>query len=312
MAHSLVKIRPDVSAAEMASLQTGRWLKDVLFYLPKAAGKKEGKARYVHQLRVAARRAAAALDLYAGFMPQKQKVKLEKELKEIRRAAGKARDLDMLIALLEKERTGQGAAQILKLARRSRDKAQKELVRIRRRADEHDVAGLAGKLVKGIGTADGKDARFGPWSRAQLRPSVRAFFDAVPAAGAGLEELHAFRIRSKQLRYKMEMVQRAFPSAFKKDVLPRIESLQQRLGDINDIASRQRRMRKWISRGAGKRLSVHLRERIALDDTRLAAARADFAAYCTANFLQQLHEKLDGMLAGLIVVSSSPRLAVRG
>jgi CHAD domain-containing protein len=312
MALSPGKIRPDVSAAEMASLQTRKWLKNVFFYLPKAAGKKEGKARYVHQLRVASRRAAAALDLYANFMPQKQKAKLEKELKVIRRAAGKARDLDMLIALLEKERIGQGAAQILKLAQRSRDKAQKDLVRTRRRAEEQDLEQLAGKLVKDIESAEGKDTRFGPWSRAQLRPAVRAFFDAAPAAGAGLKDLHAFRIKSKQLRYKMEMVQRAFPAAFKKDILPRIESLQERLGDINDIASRQRRMRKWISRGAGRKLGLHLRERITLDESRLAAARADFAAWCTPAFLQQLREKLDSMLTGLIVVSSSSRLAIRG
>ncbi|MEZ0223435.1 MAG: CHAD domain-containing protein [Alphaproteobacteria bacterium] len=312
MARTLGKIRADVSASEMASLHTGRWLKEVLFYLPKAAGKKEGKPKYVHQLRVASRRAAAALDLYAEFMPKRQKAKVEKELKEIRRAAGKARDLDTLIDILKKERIGLGTADILKLAQRRRDKAQKNLVRIRRRAEAHDVSGLFSKILKdkGRGT-DAPDGRFEPWARAQLRPVVRAFFDAAPPSGSGLEELHAFRIRSKQLRYKMEMVQRAFPSSFKKDLLPRIEELQERLGDINDIASRQQRLRKWLFRGAGKALEADLRQRIALDESRLAAARADFAAYCTPAFLQQLRETLNGMLAGLIVVSSSSRLAIR-
>lgn len=309
MARSLGKIRRDISVAELAGLQTARWLKAVLFYLPRAAGKKAGKAKDVHQLRVAARRAAAALDLYASVLPQKPKAKLEKELKVIRRAAGKARDLDMLIALLKQERAGLGRAEILKLARRRRDSAQKNLVRARHRARKRDVSGLVGKLLKR--DAAGTDMRFGPWARAQLRPALRAFFDAAPSAGANLEELHDFRISSKQLRYKMEMVQRAFPPAFTKELLPLVEGLQERLGHINDIASRRKLLGKWRSRGVGKAAGVYLRQRIALDESLLAAARADFAAWCTPAFVQGLREKFDGMLTGLTVVSAPSRHAVR-
>lgn len=307
MARSLQKIRPDVPAADMASLQTRRGLKEVLFYLPKAAGKKEGKAKYVHQLRVASRRAVAALDIYAGFLPRKEKEKLEKELKEIRRAAGKARDLDMLIALLKKDRAATGAAETLKLARCRRDKAQKELVRARRRARARDVDGLIGRLLKDAGDTGDKGMRFDLWSRAQLRPALRAFFDAAPPEGAGLEALHAFRIKSKELRYKMEMLQRAFPPTFKKDLLPRIENLQERLGDINDIASRQRRLRKWLSRGAGKPAELYLRRRIAQDESRLAAARTGFAAWCTPALLRQLCAEFDGMLGPTVVATTSRR-----
>lgn len=50
----------------------------------------------VHQLRVATRRAIAAIDAFRDLLPTKRADWFTKQLRRIRRAAGEARDLDVL------------------------------------------------------------------------------------------------------------------------------------------------------------------------------------------------------------------------
>ncbi|HEY1785731.1 MAG TPA: CHAD domain-containing protein, partial [Pirellulales bacterium] len=57
----------------------------------------------VHQLRVATRRAMAALEIFQTLLPPRRTRKMKKQLKRIRRAAGGARDLDVLAARLKKD-----------------------------------------------------------------------------------------------------------------------------------------------------------------------------------------------------------------
>src|SRR4051812_42557814 len=71
--------------------------------LPLAAYLAEHDIEHVHRLRVATRRAAAALKLYGECLPQKSVRWFKKRLRQIRRAAGEARDLDVLIQRLRHE-----------------------------------------------------------------------------------------------------------------------------------------------------------------------------------------------------------------
>ena len=52
-----------------------------------------------------------------------------------------------------------------------------------------------------------------------------------------MRRLHAFRIEGKQLRYAMEIFAGAFPPAFRGELYPLVEQLQERLGKINDHAT---------------------------------------------------------------------------
>ena len=278
-------------------------LKEVLDQLPKAAAKKPKKRKYVHELRVESRRAEAALGLYGDFLPQRRRKRILKQLKKIRRAAGKARDLDVFIETLEKDKTAQNSGALLKIARSYRDEAQEDMIAAGRAAKR---AGLRSAVRKFLKDAKKRHANgsigFAPWARTELRPAVRAFFDAVPPVEPGLRQLHAFRIQAKNLRYRMEMLESAFPAAFKNLLLPRVESLQERLGELNDIATRRRRLEKWLKRTKDTVAAHHLREHIALDTSRLAQARADFAAWCTPAFLQHLRQDFDSVLTGLTLV----------
>src|SRR5262245_3086583 len=54
----------------------------------------------VHKLRVATRRARAALDMFAGALPRKALRRGRKTLRKLRRAAGAVRNLDVLLAAI--------------------------------------------------------------------------------------------------------------------------------------------------------------------------------------------------------------------
>src|SRR5262249_10196867 len=64
---------------------------------------------HVHQLRVGTRRAGAALRIFADCLPGKLHKRTRKALRQVRRAAGSARDWDVFLAML-KERLAKATA----------------------------------------------------------------------------------------------------------------------------------------------------------------------------------------------------------
>src|SRR3954452_1710302 len=68
-------------------------LSAVARWLPLAAHLAEHDVEHVHRLRVATRRACAALKLYKELLPQKPGHWLKRRVRKIRKAAGDARDL---------------------------------------------------------------------------------------------------------------------------------------------------------------------------------------------------------------------------
>ncbi len=292
------------TVSERAWREADSHLKQVLRRLPEAAAKKPKKRKYVHELRVESRRSEAALDLYADFLPKRHRKRLQKQLKKIRRAAGRARDLDVFLELLEKDKTGGDAAALLKIAQRHRDKAQRDMIAAGRAARKSGFRKYVRAFLKEAGRQRGSvGARFVPWARLELRPLVRAFFAAVPPADPALKDLHAFRIATKNLRYRLEMLESAFPAAVRKDLLPLLAAVQERLGELNDIAVRKRRLEKWLAQMKDKAAARSLRRHIALDDAFLAQARTDVARWCTPVFLGQLRGNFDALLTGLALVA---------
>src|SRR5262245_37953091 len=72
-------------------------LRTVSDWLARAADEADADAEHVHQLRVSTRRATAALRLFDSVLPRKRSRWFRKRLKRMRKAAGEARDLDVLI-----------------------------------------------------------------------------------------------------------------------------------------------------------------------------------------------------------------------
>ena len=79
--------------------------------------------------------------------------------------------------------------------------------------------------------------RFGRQAPQYLAPVVKKFFKAAESDLTTDESLHGLRIRTKKLRYTMEIVAVAFDSAFRKKLYPQVTLFQDLLGTVNDHAT---------------------------------------------------------------------------
>jgi CHAD domain-containing protein len=228
----------------------------------------------------------AALKLYTNVLPKKETKRLRKTLSRIRKAAGVARDLDVL-ALSHASDTGTGAHKFLADVRQRRKAAQKPIVAIYRLLEKkhdfhHQIEPLLEKTVgKPPCSAAGS---FGNWAAARLRKILQRFFKASPSDLDDLKSLHRLRIRSKELRYAMELLAPAFAAEFREQLYPVVEELQERLGEIHDHAVAKSRFHRWISETESKREAVHLRKLFEQERDKLDKLRMDFASWWTPEF----------------------------
>ncbi len=216
-------------------------LKTVLHFLPLAVETAAKDMEHVHQLRVATRRAGAALRVFADCLPARQFQKLRKLLRTLRRAAGAARDWDVFLVHLQETPSLKLAPArpaldlLLGFTAAQRLKAQLDLIEIAptenknlaefvtsltelpdawERADQHQLLGeLASGYIKSL--VDGMN------TKAALAPSE-------------YEELHRLRIFGKRLRYSMEIFADCFKASFREEIYPALEQIQEILGCITD------------------------------------------------------------------------------
>lgn len=257
----------------------------------------------VHQLRVCSRRAAAALKLFADILSKRDVRWLKKQLRTIRRAAGDARDLDVL---LETQLTDQGkhAEALRKKLHQRRKKAQKPMVRTAARMLKHDRLLARAEQLRNkphprpqANGAPVPEPSFGEWARDHLREVTEAFFGAAPSACADPEVLHQFRIRGKELRYAMELLAPAFPAAFREQLYPQIEQLQDRLGKINDQVVAIERIRGWLRATSKKGRIAYLRAQLTHEQETLAERREEFLQWWTPEMADGLRADFEQFLS---------------
>jgi CHAD domain-containing protein len=231
----------DTPLTEAARRVLGVRLELVHDGLPRAVHESDRDPEHVHQLRVGARRADAALRIFSPCLPKKEHRKARKHLRRLRRAAGAARDWDVfLIALAERrktqpEREQPGLDFLTGYAHGRRAAAQGELESA---ADEERPR--LDELVK-----DTTEAVRPPHDlpgHAVLtdlaRPLLTGLMHELEWAASGdltdYARLHQVRIAGKRLRYAMEVFADCFPPCFREDLYLRIEEMQDTLGRAND------------------------------------------------------------------------------
>ncbi len=243
-----------LEAAMQAVLQAG---------LEQIEGNVYGVARtrdpeYLHQLRVGMRRLRAALRTFERVGRPEEFLPPVAGLKELMPTLGETRDWDVFCdELAQRLRAG-----------RDDDPALARLLR-RARARRAAARGLARALV---GAARFQEFLLGvvrwlhdaPWRQQDLKAqrslaqpvatyAARAMTRAerkVLRRGDGLEwtdalRRHQLRIRVKRLRYTCEAFAVLYPRGGMKRYLGRLESLQDILGELNDIAVGRRLLREF-------------------------------------------------------------------
>jgi CHAD domain-containing protein len=227
----MTTIRTASTAPPGARLLAQR-VRDVFSPYPKALA---GSADPVHDLRVASRRLRVALPLLAAEPDAKRVRRAGRTLRDLARAAGVCRDLDVgaeIIAGMATREDGSGAvAAIRRTMARARTRGR---ARSREALLDLDVArlrrDLRAILVQGIAGDEEVRRRIDDRARdeslgiAAPLDADRRRFD--PAA------LHEVRRRARRLRYGAEVAEALFGAA--PDESERWKKVQTRLGDIND------------------------------------------------------------------------------
>ena len=237
----------------LASRAVDRRLKRVAKLLPRAAKHPERDVEYVHDLRVASRRAAATLRLFEPWMPRASSTQMRSRLNRIRRAAGPARDLDVIEERLSRLAAAGGAtsqlADAIERVRLRRAKAQKPIRRSYRRAKKQKWLGRRARtLAEQVEwRGDGPEPRLSDWAGIALLPSLQRFVDRSFDDLTDPTALHSMRIAEKRVRYSLEVIGGAPESPFD-DVMPMLADLQKRLGEINDHQAACGLMLRWRDR----------------------------------------------------------------
>ena len=287
---------PDESVVAVAARVLASRLGAVVHALPLAARHADEDAEFVHELRVASRRAVAAIEVFSDLAPGRRARRLIKVLERIRHAAGKARDTDVLLARWRGDEDA--SASIQRHIARGRRRAQKQLIAIDARFLRTGLLSRRiAKLVDRVASR-GRDGgaeripRFGPWAAGVLSPRVAAFFAASSESSVSVLALHRFRISGKELRYAIEVLAGAFPIELARDLYPVIESSQGKTGEITDHTVACQRLEGRLDRFAPRGKIAGLLRLLRSEEARLGRATLAFASWWTTNRSEELHRNL--------------------
>jgi CHAD domain-containing protein len=280
---------PDEPAREVARRAVRARLLAVWSWFPDAAAadeENENAVESVHQLRVSTRRASAAVRLFAAMLPEKRRNWFEKRLKRTRRTAGVARDLDVLSARLREACQGDrsaGCGALLERVSAARRESQPAIRQLFHELEESNFEHRRKKLVKRIRSRSEDTAKLTYRRAAQmgLRPLAEAFFATSEADFGCILSLHEFRIAGKRLRYAMEVFAAAFGPAFREQIYPLIEELQEKLGAVNDHANAQNRYLQWLDETRDESQRLILGKLIAVETAALQASTSAFRDWWT-------------------------------
>jgi CHAD domain-containing protein len=278
--------------AEMPLPEAARHVLDVRLrvvaeYLPRVLHASDDPEN-VHQLRVATRRADAALRIFEGCLPEKAFRGARRRLRGLRRAAGAARDWDVFGLALEERRGKQPEAErpgldyLIGYAAGERAAVQEPLAAVTR-DQQTDFADF---LVQVRAAVRHPDERPTPTLLSLARPTLARLRGELERAAAGnltdYVQLHQVRIAGKRLRYAMEVFADCFAAAFRTELYPAVEEMQEILGRANDshvAAERLGALRERLDRGAAvawKRYAPGIERLLRFHQRRLPQERRRF------------------------------------
>jgi CHAD domain-containing protein len=232
-------LHPSMPVEEAARTVLEVRLEAVIRRLPQALEQAEEDPEHVHQLRVSTRRAAAALRIFAAYLPDKSHNKLRKYLRRIRRSAGEARDWDVFLQSLTDRLTSSSAGQkpgldfLLGFGHSQRLAAQEYLLEANQ---ENKTQGetLLQTTLENVAAPQDPGGTLADLARPLLTELVAELEQAANQDLNDYEHLHQVRILGKRLRYAMEIFACCFNSDFHERIYPAVEEMQEILGLAND------------------------------------------------------------------------------
>ena len=250
-----LKVPKQASAADAFRLIAGSCLKQIVANKPAVLA---GKADGIHQMRVGLRRLRAALSLFREILPAGSSLHIKDELKWLTDELGPARELEVLLSnvVTPLAKRGGKVAGIATLSR--------ELQRDRRLARQRAADAVNSSRFRDLMLDLAGWIEIGAWAHNDPLLAERANESIATCARLELERRwkevrkrgralatlevqrrHKLRIQAKKLRYAAEF----FASVFSgkedgkrhKAFVQTLHELQDRLGELNDIAVHENR-----------------------------------------------------------------------
>ena len=313
-----IESQPDDSVACIGRRALGARLQRMSHYLRLAVRRSETEIENVHQLRVFSRRAAAALEIFEDWLPTRRGRWIAKQVKKVRRAAGEARDLDVLLMRWTDRASQMPAAQsdlLIGHVRDMRREAQRPIRKIRKKLRRKRFDGQVDKFLKRLRNRAGEDPcgeRFLCVARVALSQLVVPYLAAGDGELNDVEALHAFRIQGKQVRYAMEIFAGAFDAEFRTEVYPLVVALQERLGAINDHVTAGAYLIQWHGETEDASLQEAFGTARLHEQQALALARQEFLAWWTSERRAELRGRFARYVQSDAPPTSSTSLEVAG
>ena len=204
----------------------------------------------VHQFRTTARRVEALLEALAP-QPDRNQRKLLKRLSRLRRRAGKVRDADVQIALLRGLKTGRDShrkERLVQVLADLRARREKKLVAELDKRTVREVRRRLQKAAEKLSLFQEPLSMAGELDRARpfdpVATALREFARVARAQGALREEnLHAYRLETKHVRYVAEMAGED-PTA--RQIVAGLKRMQDAIGEWHDWLELTQRAQKAL------------------------------------------------------------------
>ncbi|MCA0199506.1 MAG: CHAD domain-containing protein [Proteobacteria bacterium] len=197
-------------------------------------------AEGVHQVRVGLRRFRSALSLFKAFMPENQRDWLNTEGKWLANQLGAVRDLDVLLADLEKRsrKNDESAAALGNAVRSARTHARTSAMNALRGPRMRRFAARVETWLSGHGwyVDDAEIPDVGAFAREALNKRMKKI-QAVAARADKLTvpERHELRIAVKKLRYSLEFLMPVLSEKRAQRANAVLKRVQDSLGHLNDL-----------------------------------------------------------------------------
>ena len=240
----------------------------------------------IRRLRVAARRAEAALRAYKDVLPRKRAARLKDDLRRIRRATRVVRDDDVLALQLESRASEPSVATLLALLRSQRVDPRPALAEIR--GGSADASRLGERAATTLAPLERRSAhgagreRFQVWVSERYARSLARYREAEAACEAptaNVEALHELRLAGKKLRYEIEILASVLPDEAKAVVYPALVETQDRLGELCDRAAGVARLKRLVADLDASHPRDDLEAILAAECMRFDEARAQAIAF---------------------------------
>jgi inorganic triphosphatase YgiF len=205
-------------------------------------------AEYVHQMRVATRRLRAAMRMFGPVLPASFAEQLVPSMRELMRALGQARDLDVLLAeiVAPVAMTLPDEPRLTDLTSAVTNRLYQARVEIRHALQQPAYGQLlltAGSLLHSGAfceppQADNEATSLLQFADRRLHRQLKKILELADAARVDHPpSLHELRIGIKRLRYAIEFFGPMLPGKSGPATIKRLAGLQEELGQLNDLAS---------------------------------------------------------------------------